>query len=87
MAVQQEDIELADRMHGWLFDDVSFNPKLSAEQCARYHAANTYAARFCHGLRQRLTNDNDKGLSELRHFYRLTQRDKISHIHAKAWSD
>jgi hypothetical protein len=86
MALQQDDAELAGRMHGWLFDDVSFNPKLSDAQCERYQAANDYAARFCHGLRERMLQNNDKGLRELRHFYRLTQRDKISHIHAQAWS-
>lgn len=86
MALKQDDVELADRMHGWLFEDVSFNPKLNGAQRERYQAANGYAARFCHGLRERMLRNSDKGLRELRHFYRLTQRDKISHIHTKAWS-
>lgn len=85
MAMQQDDAGLADRMHGWLFENVSFNPALSDEQGERYVAANGYAARFCHGLMRRLKDDSGKGLSELRHFYRLTQGDKISHIHARAW--
>lgn len=85
LAMQQDDAELADRMHGWLFENVRFNPALTGAQGERYLAANNYAARFCHGLKRRLKRDSGKGLSELRHFYRLTQRDKISHIHAKAW--
>lgn len=87
MALRQDDGALAERMHGWLFDDVSFNPRLSSTQCARYQAANSYAARFCHGLRRRLSTNNDKGLDELRHFYRLSQTAKISHIHAQAWAN
>lgn len=86
MAMQQDDADLADRMHGWLFENVGFNPALTDEQGARYLAANNYAARFCHGLIRRLKDDSGKGLRELRHFYRLTQRDKITHIHTKAWS-
>jgi hypothetical protein len=83
MALDQEDGELAVRLHGWLFDEVRFNPGLSKDQHERYATANSYAARFCHGLRKRLARDNRKGLHELRHFYRLSQRDKISHIHAQ----
>ncbi len=82
IALAQDDGELAVRLHGWLFDDVSFNPRLNADQRERYATANNYAARFCHGLRERLARDSRRGLNELRHFYRLSQRDKISHIHA-----
>ena len=82
LALDQDDGELADKLHGWLFDNVRFNPALSEDQRERYSTANNYAARFCHGLRRRLLRDNGKGLYELRHFYRLSQRDKISHIHA-----
>lgn len=82
LALDQDDSELADKLHGWLFDDVRFNPALSKDQRERYSTANNYAARFCHGLRRRLLSDDGKGLYELRHFYRLSQRDKISHIHA-----
>lgn len=82
MALEQEDGELAASLHGWLFDNVRFNPALSRDQYERYATANNYAARFCHGLRERIVRDNRGGLHELRHFYRLSQRDKISHIHA-----
>lgn len=83
MALDQDDSELAVRLHGWLFDDIRFNPRLSQDQHERYTTANNYAARFCHGLRERLARDSRQGLHELRHFYRLSQRDKISHIHAQ----
>ncbi len=82
IALAQDDGELAVRLHGWLFDDVSFNPRLNEDQRERYATANNYAARFCHGLRERLARDSRQGLNELRHFYRLSQRDKISHIHS-----
>ena len=84
LALDQEDSELAVNMHGWLFDDVRFNPRLSRDQHERYVTANNYAARFCHGLRKRLARDSREGLHELRHFYRLSQRDKISHIHTQS---
>lgn len=84
MALDQDDGELAVRLHGWLFEDVRFNPLLSKDQHERYTTANNYAARFCHGLRDRLARNSSQALCELRHFYRLSQRDKISHIHARS---
>ena len=84
LAQDQEDSELAVNLHRWLFDDVRFNPRLSKDQRERYTTANNYAARFCHGLRKRLARDSREGLHELRHFYRLSQRDKISHIHTQS---
>jgi len=86
LALDQEDSELAGKLHGWLFDDVSFKPCLSKDQHERYTTANNYAARFCHGLRKRLSRDSRKGLHELRYFYRLSQRDKMSHIHAQSYA-
>ncbi len=86
LAVDQEDSELAVKLHGWLFDNVRFNPRLSRVQRERYTTANNYAARFCHGLRERLTRDSREGLHELRYFYRLSQHEKISHIHAQSYA-
>jgi hypothetical protein len=85
MALDQQDFDFARRLHGWLFDRVSFNPDLNADQLERYRAANDFAARFCHGLCDRLKRDNLKGMHELRHFYRLSQADKISHIRTQAY--
>ena len=79
MALGQNDLPLARRLHGWLFDDVSFNPRLD-------RAANDLAARFCHGLAARLARDGDKALGELRRFYRLSQSGKISHINEQAYA-
>lgn len=84
MALDQDDSELAVRLHGWLFDEVRFNPLMSRDQHERYSTANNYAARFCHGIRERLARDSHQGLRELRHFYRMSQRDKISHIHSQS---
>lgn len=85
LAQDQKASRLARKLHGWLFDRVSFSPELDADQRARYEAANRYAARFCHGLGRRMQHDSGKGLNELRRFYRLSQPDKISHIHAQAY--
>lgn len=86
LALDQEDGELAVKLHGWLFDNVRFNPNLNDDQRERYSTANNYAARFCYGLRKRLSRNSREGLQELRHFYRLSQRDKISHIHAQSYA-
>ena len=86
MAQDQDARDFADRLHGWLFDEVSFKPELTEDQHERYKTANDYAARFCHGLLQRLRDDCENTLHELRRFYRLTQTDKISHIHSQAYA-
>ncbi len=86
LALEQADAELLNRLHGWLFDEVSFHSDLDEEQRDRYRSANDYAARFCHGLRDRLIHDDQTTLSQLREFYRLQMSDKISHIHTQVWS-
>ncbi len=86
MALRQNDLQLARQLHGWLFDEVSFNPGLDQEQAERYRAANDFAARFCHGLAARLDRDGEKALRELRRFYRLSQGGKISHINEQAYA-
>ncbi len=87
MAQDQDECKFANRLHGWLFDRVSFKPELSEDQQERYKTANDYAARFCHGLLKRLRSDCIKTLHELRYFYRLTQTEKISHIHSQAYAN
>lgn len=86
LALDQADRQLLDGLHGWLFDNVSFHDELDEQQLDRYRSANNYAARFCHRLHQQLINDDQTALFELRQFYRLQLADKISHIHAQAWS-
>jgi hypothetical protein len=86
IAEGQDECEFMNRLHGWLFDRVHFRPELDDDAHERYRTANNYAARFCHGLMQKLRNDCEQTLTELRRFYRLTQPDKISHIHAAAYN-
>lgn len=86
LALQQDDNELVKNIHRWLFDDVSFNPALSEDQQERYMTASKYAARYCHGLHTRLSNNHYDELSELRQFYRLKQRDMISHIDSQSFA-
>ena len=86
LASKQGDNELARRLHTLLFEVARIKPDLDKEQYERYTAASEYAGRFCHRLRKRLISSNGRVLSELRRFYRLTQSDKISHIHSQAWS-
>jgi hypothetical protein len=82
LALEQSDVELVNRLHGWLFDNVRYHDALDDEQLDRYRSANDYAARFCHRLHKQLINDDQIVLSQLRHFYRLQFADKISHIHS-----
>jgi hypothetical protein len=84
LALIEDDAEMLNGLHGRIFDNVSFREELDSEQLDRYRAANEYAARFCSGLRERLLGNGESALSELRRFYRLPLRDKISHIHAHA---
>ncbi len=86
LALNQEDNELVENMHRWLFDEIRFNPELTEDQRERYSMANSYAARFCHGLHARLSKNKFLELGELRLFYRLTQREKISHIHSQSFA-
>lgn len=87
LALEQDDCDFADRLHGWLFDNVSFHPELDSEQRERYAMANDYAARFCHRIRRRMNCDGEGGIVELRHFYRLSQPGKLSHIHSQAYNE
>ena len=83
LALEQADMRLLNRLHGWLFGEVRYHDELDAEQLDRYRCANDYAARFCHGLQQQLIDDDQLALTQLRQFYRLQLKDKISHIHSQ----
>jgi hypothetical protein len=87
IALDQKEYEFANTLHRRLFEEVRYNPNLNREQLERYRAANAYAARYCHGLAKRMDRDSDTGLDELRHFYRLSQQAKISHINSQAYGD
>jgi hypothetical protein len=86
LAQTQEECDFAHLLHRWLFDDVNFNPALDDAQRQRYATANQYASRFCHGLLKRMNGGTQHCLAELRHFYRLSQAGKISHIHNRAYT-
>lgn len=86
LALSQGETEMAQNMHGWLFDDVTFNRALTKSQRQRYSLASNYAARYCHGLQSRLAKHRERELGELRKFYRLTKNDKISQIHSQTFS-
>ena len=86
LARSQADCDFAHLMHRWLFEEVDFNPALDRVQRERYRMANNYAGRFCYGLLKRLENGNANAIDELRQFYRLSQPEKISHIHSRAYS-
>lgn len=86
LVVAQGEQELLTKLHSWLFESVSFNAELTEEQLQRYRAANEYAGRFCHGIREPLIDGSPDAMTELRQFYRLSQQGKISHIHSRAWA-
>lgn len=86
LLLEQGDLPMSEKLHGWLFESSRLRDELDDEQRARYEAASDYAGRFCHRIRERLLAGHRGALPELRHFYRLTQADKISHIHARAWA-
>jgi len=86
LASKQGDNELARHLYTLQFEVARIKPDLDQEQYERYTAASDYAGRFCHHLRERLIDSNERVLPELRQFYRLTQTDKISHIHSQAWA-
>ena len=87
LALDQRDNDLLHGLHGRLFDDFRLRDNLDREQVERYRAASEYAARFCRRLRRRMLNHGDCVLQELRDFYRMPLRDKISHIHSRAWGN
>ena len=86
LAREQRDNDLLHSLHGRLFNDVRLRDDLDEEQEERYRHATEYAARFCRAIRARLLQSGDDALVELRRFYRMPLRDKISHIHSHAFS-
>jgi hypothetical protein len=67
-----------------MFSDFTLDPRLDAAQRERYAAASSLASRYCsYVLSPALEREARFGplLSELRSFYRLSQRGKIDRIH------
>jgi len=86
LANSQDHCDFGHLLHSWLFAEVRFNPALDTTQRQRYETANNYAGRFCHGLLKRMAGDSAYFIDELRDFYRMSQPEKISHIHSRAYS-
>ena len=85
LAQKQEDFSLLRNLHRFLFDDIAYEPTLNRKERERYELANSYAARFCRQLLDRVSRDD--GNEQLREFYRLTQSEKMSYIHTLAWAN
>ena len=68
-----------------MFEDISFDSRLSAEQQLRYRRASHYAERYCQGLEHAYLRARGRSglLRELRRFYRLTQHQKIARIESR----
>ncbi len=69
-------------LHQWLFENVTFDDALDAEQLERYRNANHYAAKYCLWLERQYSIEHPGMLQQLRRFYRKTQRDKVSMINS-----
>jgi len=85
LAQEQGDFSLLRNLHKLFFDNIAYQPTLNRKERERYEVANSYAARFCRQLLDRVSRDD--GNTQLREFYRLTQSDKMSYIHALAWEN
>jgi hypothetical protein len=73
-------------VHARLFDRISFDARLAAEQSERYRTAHECAARFCRRLERRFVNRGvariEALIRELRKFYRLGNREKLRYAMA-----
>ncbi len=69
-------------LHQWLFRLCRVDGSLDPETRARYERASRYASHYCESLAQRYLQGGARRalVPELRRFYRLTQRGKLSHI-------
>lgn len=69
-------------LHRRLFREARIAPSLAHEQGRRYQQANRFAAHYCASLERRHLRRGGPAdlVRELRHFYRLHQRDKLGMI-------
>lgn len=72
-------------LHHGLFSLCRLDPGLDEPARARYEAASRYAGAYCESLARRFLRERPAAamVRELRGFYRLTQRGKLSHIEAR----
>lgn len=86
LAREQGQRAVASRLHHLLFERMTLDTELEGEERERYRLANDYAGRYCRRIGSSLHNAGEEILDELRRFYRYSQRQKISHIHAQAYA-
>lgn len=86
LAREQGRRAVASRLHHLLFERMSLDSELDGEERERYRLANDYAGRYCRRIGARLHEAGEEVMTELRRFYRYSQRQKISHIHAAAYA-
>lgn len=71
----------AAELHQRLFERVSYNPGLSAEERQRYEEANRLSAAYCQRLIRHVAERRmDRLLSELRYSYRLGAEAKLRYL-------
>lgn len=63
-----------------LFSNPKFDSSLENDSLERYQKANEYASQFCLNLMQQHKNKTTEMYNELRRFYRLKQKQKLSYI-------
>ena len=85
LAKEQGRRTVMSRLHHLLFERMSLDDELEGEERERYRLANDYAGRYCRRIGDYLHDAGEEILSELRRFYRYSQGQKISHIHARAY--
>jgi len=66
----------------WLFENITFDKGLTADERSRYVHANSYAAKYCRWLQYEYLHQrrHREMLSELRRFYRMGRADKLRRI-------
>ena len=85
LADGQDNDEMLESIHGWLFEAARFRDDLDEAELDRYRAASSYASRYCHRIQVAWRETGDLPVEELRQFFRLQLHDKISRIHSQAW--
>lgn len=74
------DVATLQTIWSMLFASPTFKSNLEQENLLRYQKANAYASQYCQNLMAMQNKSSGSVQNELRRFYRLNQRDKISRI-------
>ncbi len=84
----QKNAGLGDNVLSALFESVAFRDDLPEDRLTRYKHANNFAGRYCYHLQQRFPQSRISAsmVDELRNFYRMPQRGKLSHMQAAQFS-